>query len=222
MAGIQGGFVLPCEERLHECVLCPRLVAWRCEVAQVKRKAYKDQRYWARPVPSFGDPNAERLIVGLAPGAHGSNRTGRMFTGDRSGEWLFRALWKAGAANQPTYANSDDGLRLSGVLITAIVRCAPPGNKPAPDEVATCRGYFRAVLESRRWRAFLCLGSMAWNELWRLQGSGPRPAFAHGAAAPLDDGGIAIASYHPSQQNTFTGKLTEAMLDDVMARFLRA
>lgn len=219
MAGIGAGPALECEAELSSCRLCPRLAAWREEAGRLKRKAYQDEVYWSGPVPSFGDPGATLLIVGLAPGAHGSNRTGRMFTGDRSGEWLFRALFRAGLANQATYERSDDGLILNGVLITAVARCAPPGNKPERAEIAACQRHLLPVLRLRRWNAVLCLGSVAFQEVWRHLGDGKVPTFRHGASAVLSDGTPMLASYHPSQQNTFTGKLTETMLDAVMGEF---
>lgn len=217
--GNGGGPVLECEVGLSSCRLCPRLTGWREEVGRLKRKAYEHEVYWSKPVPSFGDPGATLLIVGLAPGAHGSNRTGRMFTGDRSGEWLFRALFRAGLANQATYERPDDGLILNGVLITAVARCAPPGNKPERAEIAACERHLLPVLRLRRWNGVLCLGSVAFQEVWRHLGSGRAPLFGHGASAVLSDGSPVLASYHPSQQNTFTGKLTEAMLDAVMGEF---
>lgn len=170
-------------------------------------------------MPNFGDPEATLLIVGLAPAAHGANRTGRMFTGDRSGEWLYRALHRVGAANQPSFQDANDGLRLTGVLITATAHCAPPDNKPTPAEIATCRQYLIRTLGLRPWRATLCLGSIAWNEVAKLTMGPPRRKFAHGGTAVTPAGMRLFASYHPSQQNTFTGRLTEAMLYDVMVSF---
>lgn len=169
-------------------------------------------------MPNFGDPDATRLIVGLAPAAHGGNRTGRIFTGDRSGDWLFRALHKVGAANQPQSISADDGLVLRGVVITAVIHCAPPDNKPAGDEIENCSEYFIETLGDREWRAILCLGSLAWQQVQRRLGLSPLAAFGHGAEVSTAKTTI-LASYHPSQQNTFTGRLTEAMLDDVVARF---
>ncbi len=218
-------------DEVAACRACPRLVAWREHVAVAKRAAYADQTYWGRPVPGFGDPAARLLIVGLAPGAHGSNRTGRIFTGDRSGDWLYRSLHRAGLASQPEATARDDGLALRGAWITAAVRCAPPGNQPSPAEWAACRPYLvREIGLLPDVRVVVALGGFAWQkvlEVGRALGAAsparrwavPRPAprFAHGAEADLGAVRL-IGCYHPSQQNTFTGKLTEAMLDDVWAR----
>ncbi|HWA83713.1 MAG TPA: uracil-DNA glycosylase [Fimbriimonadaceae bacterium] len=206
-------------EEIVSCHACPRLVAWREQVAKDKKKQFADWDYWGRPVPNFGDPDADRLIVGLAPAAHGANRTGRMFTGDRSGDWLYRALHKARAASQPNSDSAADGLTLTGILITATVHCAPPDNKPLPSEVEHCRGFFRRTLALREWKAILCLGSIAWNQTLRALGEKSRP-FGHGHVEQLACGIKLVASYHPSQQNTFTGKLTESMLDAAIAEFL--
>lgn len=205
--------------RIVECRRCPRLVEWREAVAKEKRAAFRDWTYWGRPVPNFGDPKADRLIVGLAPAAHGANRTGRMFTGDRSGDWLYRALHRAGVANQTEALSAHDGLELKGVLITAVCHCAPPGNRPAPEEIANCRDYLLELFEFRQWRSFLCLGSLAWEQTFRRFGQRP-PRFGHGEIGRIEGGTKVVASYHPSQQNTFTGKLTETMLDEAIAEFL--
>ncbi len=201
------------------CRKCPRLVAWREEVAAVKRAAYADQEYWGRPVPGFGDPRAELLVVGLAPAAHGGNRTGRVFTGDRSGDWVFGALHRAGYANQPTSAHADDGLKLTGAYVAAVVRCAPPANKPTPAERDTCRVYLaREMAALGSVRVVVALGQFAYHAVAGLLGLRPRPKFGHRTETRLADGRVVICSYHPSQQNTFTGKLTEAMFDDVFTR----
>lgn len=209
------------------CQRCPRLNQYTREVAQVKRKAYRDHEYWGQPVPDFGSSRARLLIVGLAPGAHGANRTGRMFTGDRSGDWLYRALYKAGFANQPESVDATDGLKLKDCAITNICRCAPPGNRPQTDELAKCRPYLLETLAIIRPRVVLALGGLAWNGFLALdpipngfQFPTPKPKFSHGAH--VDVTGQSSKSnrwlfgcYHPSQQNTFTGRLTEAMLDRV-------
>jgi uracil-DNA glycosylase family 4 len=199
------------------CKRCPRLVEWRERIAREKRKSFADWDYWGKPVPNFGDPNAEFLIVGLAPAAHGANRTGRMFTGDRSGDWLYRALHKAGAANQPTAEHSEDGLTLHNVLITAICHCAPPDNKPTREEIQNCSVYLTDLLANHQWKSILCLGRIAWEQVHKHLQRKPVP-FGHGAVSPGTP--PVVASYHPSQQNTFTGKLTEAMLDQAIHTWL--
>jgi uracil-DNA glycosylase family 4 len=204
-----------------QCSACPRLVAWREQVASEKRAAFAHEVYWGRPVPGFGDPAARLLLLGLAPAAHGGNRTGRVFTGDRSGDWLFGALHRAGYANQPTSVSADDGLRLTGAWVSAAVRCAPPANKPTTEEFDRCEEEWLrpevALLDNVT--VVLALGALAWRVAWRVWGSGPRPAFGHGAVAPLGARPRwLVGSYHVSQQNTFTGKLTEPMLDAVFAR----
>jgi uracil-DNA glycosylase len=206
-------------DEIVECRRCPRLVAWREQVAREKRAAFRDEEYWGRPVPGFGDPEAMLLVVGLAPAAHGGNRTGRVFTGDRSGDWLFGALHRAGYANQPTSVRADDGLRLTGAYVAAVVRCAPPDNRPTPTERDNCLPYLeREIALLRRVCAFVALGQFAYVTLAGLFGVRPRPRFAHGLEVPLPDGRTLICSYHPSQQNTFTGKLTEEMFDAVFQR----
>lgn len=202
--------------RIIDCFRCPRLVQWRESIAKEKRRSFEHEEYWGRPVPNFGDPSADLLIVGLAPAAHGGNRTGRVFTGDRSGDWLFRSLFKAGLANQAESFHASDGLQLKGVLITAVIHCAPPANKPLPVEIRNCSDYFLQTLQAKRWRAILCLGSIAWAHTLRALGSTPVPKFGHGNEARLEGGPLIVGSYHPSQQNTFTGKLTEPMLDEVV------
>ncbi len=200
------------------CRRCPRLVAWRERIAAEKRAAYRDQDYWGRAVPSFGAAGARVLIVGLAPAAHGANRTGRMFTGDRSGDWLYRALWRAGLANQAQSRSRDDGLELIGARVTAVVHCAPPENRPSTEERDHCLPYLRRELGAlTELRVILCLGGYAWENVSRELGLRPRPKFGHGAEAQA--GALTLlGSYHPSQQNTFTGRLTEEMLESVCRR----
>ncbi len=211
------------EREVIGCRRCPRLVAWREEVARVKRAAFAGQEYWARPLPGFGDPAARVLVLGLAPAAHGGNRTGRIFTGDRSGDWLFAALWRAGFASQPQSVSRDDGLSLSGCYVTAGVRCAPPANRPTPAERDNCMPYLVRELELLPVHVIVCLGSFAWDVALRaLAARGhvlprPRPRFAHGATVEVGELEL-LGCYHPSQQNTFTGKLTQAMLDEVFRR----
>jgi uracil-DNA glycosylase family 4 len=207
------------------CRACPRLVAWREEVARVKVRRFRDWTYWARPLPGFGDPRAGLLIVGLAPAAHGGNRTGRMFTGDRSGDFLYVALHRARFANQPTSVRRDDGLALSGAFITAPCRCAPPANKPLPDELLRCSAWLdREVALLKDVRVVLALGSIGWGAaLLHFARRGlavprPRPRFGHGAEARIPGGPVLLGCYHVSQQNTNTGKLTPPMLDRVLAR----
>jgi uracil-DNA glycosylase family 4 len=207
-----------------DCRACPRLVEWRELVAREKRAAFRDETYWGRPVPGFGDPRARLVLVGLAPAAHGGNRTGRVFTGDRSGDWLFAALHRAGYANQPTSVTADDGLRLRDAYVAAAVRCAPPANKPTIDERDRCLPYLvRELALLSRVRVMIALGGFGYDALWRVLGQSgfdlprPRPRFAHGLEVATTRGTI-LGCYHPSQQNTFTGRLTEPMLDALLAR----
>lgn len=201
------------------CRKCPRLVEWREEVARVKRKAYRDQEYWGKPVPGFGDPHARVLVVGLAPGAHGSNRTGRMFTGDASGDFLYPALYRAGFANQPKATSLDDGLILSDLYITAAGRCAPPDNKPTPEELNHCQPYLVREIEILQPKVIVVLGRIAFERVLRIYSARYSAwKFAHGAAYRLAAGPWLVCSYHPSQQNTLTGKLTVDMFDDMWAR----
>jgi uracil-DNA glycosylase len=252
--GSESGPLAVLHDQVVTCRRCPRLVAWREEVAREKRAAFRDEEYWGRPVPGFGDPDARLLIVGLAPAAHGANRTGRMFTGDRSGEWLFRALHRAGFANQPEGTHRGDGLELRGAWLTASVRCAPPGNRPLPSERKNCRSFLEAEFDHflPRIRVVVTLGGFAFDHVLRLlrdRGLGvpsPKPTFGHGVEVtigrtreeatpagaslagepPAKDGAAEVAatpirllaSYHPSQQNTFTGTLTEAAFNRVWAR----
>jgi uracil-DNA glycosylase family 4 len=229
------------EREVVDCRRCPRLVAWRQQIARERKAAYAEQEYWGKPLPGFGDPRARVLLLGLAPAAHGANRTGRMFTGDRSGDFLYAAMWRAGLASQPASIAREDGLRLHDAWVTASVRCAPPANKPAPQERDACLPWsVRELALLKRVRVIVCLGAFAWDAALRLSarigtaedgGQGPaasepvalprpRPRFGHGA----EHAGARytlIGCYHPSQQNTFTGKLTEPMIDAVLERARR-
>ena len=204
-----------------ECRRCPRLVEWRERVAREKRAAYAGEDYWGRPLPGFGDPEARIYVLGLAPAAHGGNRTGRVFTGDRSGDWLFASMHRTGLASQPTSIHPDDGLTLNGAFVAAAVRCAPPANRPLPQERDNCLPYAAEELRIMETvRVIVCLGGFAWEAACRIYGLRPRPRFGHGAEHELPDGRVLLGSFHPSQQNTFTGKLTEPMMDAVFARAL--
>lgn len=206
--------------RIISCEQCSRLVQHCQIIAREKRRAYAAQDYWGKPVPNVGDPRARLLIVGLAPGAHGANRTGRMFTGDRSGDWLFRALHKTGFANQASSKVADDGLKLIDCAITAVCHCAPPDNKPTTEEVYNCRPFLEQTIDQLPVRVFVALGQLGWKAMIaeakrRDWWSGKQPKFGHGETVELGNDRWLIGSYHPSQQNTFTGRLTEAMLDSV-------
>jgi uracil-DNA glycosylase family 4 len=221
-------------QEIISCYKCPRLVAWREEVARVKRRAYQDQEYWGKPVPGFGDPNARVLVVGLAPGAHGSNRTGRNFTGDASGNFLFPALYRAGFANQPTAVSRDDGLVLKDIYIAASARCVPPDNKPTREELDNCQPYLQRDLEILKPKVIVCLGRVAFERILKVYGiRNTEFKFGHGAlyklntaslnTDPLNTASLAteywlLCSYHPSQQNTLTGKLTAKMFDEIWAK----
>jgi uracil-DNA glycosylase family 4 len=212
------------EAEVTGCRRCPRLVEWRERVAREKRSSFADWAYWGRPVPGFGDPDARILVFGLAPAAHGGNRTGRVFTGDRSGDWLFAAMHRAGLANQPTSVSRDDGLRLNDAWVTAAVRCAPPANRPTPQERDNCLPWTeRELTLLGRVRVIVCLGAFAWDAALRVRATlgdpaaRPRPRFGHGAEAPGKRWTL-LGCFHPSQQNTFTGRLTEGMLDAVFVR----
>ncbi|HTV11747.1 MAG TPA: uracil-DNA glycosylase [Acidimicrobiales bacterium] len=213
----------PTMAQLHreivDCRRCPRLVAWREAVAVRRRSAYAGEEYWGRPLPGFGDLAARLVLVGLAPAAHGGNRTGRIFTGDRSGDWLWRALWRAGLANQAKSFGADDGLVANGVWVSAAVRCAPPANRPTPEERDNCLPFLGRELEVLTGaRVTLALGSFAYDACCQLFGARRHPRFGHGVELRLADGRWLVCSYHPSQQNTFTGRLTEEMLDQVIGR----
>ena len=210
-------------EEIESCRRCPRLVSWREQVAREKRAAFAAEEYWGRPVAGFGDPGARIAILGLAPAAHGANRTGRVFTGDRSGDFLFAALWRCGLANQPASASRDDGLQLTDVWVTAAVRCAPPANRPTPTERDRCLPFTRRELDLLpNLKVILCLGAFAWDAALHLDTpqQRPRPKFAHAVEERSEQGKALLASFHVSQQNTFTGRLTPAMFDAVLRRAL--
>ena len=216
-------------DQITSCRRCPRLIDHCQKVARDKRRSYLDWDYWGRPVPNFGPKRISQktglplLIVGLAPGAHGANRTGRMFTGDRSGDWLYRSMFRAGFANQPTSVRREDRLRITGCLITAVCHCAPPDNRPSREEETNCRPFLNDTISICRPKVFLALGGLAWKAICRYAIESawiarPQPKFGHAAEVTLHENCTLLGSYHPSQQNTFTGRLTEAMLDDVFAR----
>jgi len=207
------------EREIVFCRRCPRLVAWREQVAREKRASFEDEVYWGRPVPGFGDPKASIIVFGLAPAAHGANRTGRFFTGDRSGDFLFASLHRTGFANKPVSRSKGDGLRLSGLWISAAVRCAPPQNRPTPDERDACLPYAARELELLDAKVVVCLGAFAWDAAMRMLGKRPKPKFAHGAECSVGPH-LLVGCYHPSQQNTFTGVLTPEMLDTILKRAL--
>ena len=214
------------QQKIVACEACSRLRSYCRQIGIEKRRSFAEWDYWARPVPNLGQPPADLLIVGLAPAAHGANRTGRMFTGDRSGKWLFRAMHRAGFANKPGSGSRDDGLELFNCVITAVGHCAPPDNKPTPEEIANCRPWLAATIDLVQPQVLLALGQIAWkavivearNRGWH---AGPMPKFGHGAAVEFAEGRWLLGSFHPSQQNTFTGKLTEEMLDAVFAKARR-
>ncbi len=208
-------------QRVISCEACPRLREWCQGVAIEKKAAHRNEDYWGLPVPHFGDADSDLLILGLAPAAHGANRTGRMFTGDRSGDWLYRALHKAGLANQSSSQHISDGLLLKGVLITAAVHCAPPDNKPTPEEIYNCEAHLSDLIAWKEWRAVLCLGGIAWKAALKQWAVKPMPKFSHLALCQTK-GPLLVGSYHPSQQNTFTGRLTEPMLDQAIELFTKA
>ncbi len=218
--------LLDLERRITRCRRCPRLVAWRERVAREKRRAFADEEYWGRPVPGWGDPDGRLLILGLAPAAHGANRTGRMFTGDESGNWLYRALHRAGFASRPESVARDDGLLLIDCFMTATLRCAPPANRPTPEERRNCRPWLEAELDLLpHIHVIVALGQVAWDHALRIHRDrghpvpAPKPRFGHGLEVDMGpEGPRLLASYHPSQQNTFTGVLTRPMLDAVFER----
>jgi len=206
-------------QEVSDCRACPRLVDWREQVGREKRATYRDDHYWARGVPGFGDPDAHLLVVGLAPAAHGANRTGRMFTGDRSGDWLYRGLYRAGYASQPESTGIDDGLTLDGAWITSPVKCAPPANKPTTSERDLCRPFFRREIDALvNLKVIVVLGGFGYQVACQELGIRPRPKFGHGVEVSLGNDLTLLCSFHVSQQNTFTGRLTEPMLDSVFAR----
>lgn len=217
--GAEARTLVQLHRQVIQCRACPRLVDWREQVAVDKRASFRDDTYWGRPIPGFGDPNAAIVVLGLAPAAHGANRTGRVFTGDRSGDWLFRAMHRAGLANQPESTGVDDGLHLTNAWVTAAVKCAPPANKPETNERDTCRPFLQREFALLRWASVVvCLGAFAYEAACAEFGVKPRPKFGHLVEATTRGGLTLLCSFHPSQQNTFTGRLTEPMLDAVFTR----
>ena len=207
------------EREVVACDACPRLRAWCEQVAVEKRAAFRDEEYWGKPIPGFGDPDARIVVLGLAPAAHGANRTGRVFTGDRSGDWLFRAMYRAGLANQPESVSADDGLTLTDAWVTAAVKCAPPANKPTTDERDTCAPFLEREMHLLANAAVVvCLGGFGYDAACRHFELRPKPKFGHGVEVLIDGGPTLLCSFHPSQQNTFTKRLTEEMLDEVFTR----
>lgn len=214
-----GEFLTGVEHEVVECQLCARLVKWRSEIAITRKAAYRDQEYWGAGIAGFGDPGAQILVLGLAPAAHGANRTGRMFTGDRSGDWLFRALYKVGLASQAQSISRDDGLELADTWVTSAVKCAPPQNAPTASERLACAPYLaREIAALGGLRVVVCLGAFGWTAACAHFGLRPRPRFGHGVEEQVPSGPLLIGSFHPSQQNTFTGRLTEEMFDAVFSR----
>ena len=214
------------QQRIIDCNQCPRLVTWRAQVAVEKVKRFENETYWGKAVPSFGDFNGELMIIGLAPAAHGANRTGRMFTGDRSGEWLYRALYKAGFANQAESISGHDTLKLINVFISAICHCAPPENKPTVEEISHCSEFLKQeIAATPQVKVYLALGKIAFDQAWKFLKTtatlNVKPVFAHGACFELSSGRWLMGSYHPSQQNTFTGKLTEPMFDSIFEHVIQ-
>ena len=210
------------EAEVVKCVLCPRLVEWRTEVAVTRKAAFQDQQYWGAGISGFGDPLAQILVLGLAPAAHGANRTGRMFTGDRSGDWLFRAMHRVGLASQAESVHRDDGLTLHDAWVTSAVKCAPPENTPSPAERSACAPYLaREIAALERLRVVVCLGAVGWTAACTHFGLRPRPRFGHGVQVQIPEGPMLIGSFHPSQYNTFTGRLTEEMLDAVFSQAMK-
>jgi uracil-DNA glycosylase family 4 len=215
---MRNDILIQLNNKIVKCERCERLRNYCQQVAVDKRTSFSQETYWGKPVPHFGDLNAQLLVVGLAPAAHGGNRTGRMFTGDRSGEWLYRALFEHGFANQYSYETANDGLVLKNALITAVAHCAPPDNKPSREEIMNCQDYLEEILQTVPWKTILCLGQLAWNEVHKVLKVKPEQKFTHGARTSLENYSQVLASFHPSQQNTFTKKLTKPMFDEIFIK----